>query len=157
VPRTPPEQIAFRYDEWETVLERMTELSRDGDGWINLFPETVDDVFERPPSGSSIFGTLFRNRAPEVPLGTWVARTAKAPASVGISHASREKVAPALIAAGVVAPDTWRLVQDNPRRGIVIRLPDDEAPETVLAWLMSAIDELCPVEISGHWLAEIHR
>jgi len=157
VPRTPPEQIEFRYDEWEPVLERMKELSRNGSGWINLFPETVDDEIDRPPSGSSVFGALFRNQAPEVPLGTWTARTDKAPASVGISHATREKVAPRLVQAGIVAPPTWRLVQDNARRGIVVRVPDDEQPDEVLAWLMAAIDELCPVQITGQWLAEIHR
>jgi hypothetical protein len=157
VPRTPPEQIEFRYDEWEPVLERMNELSREGTGWINLFPETVDEEIDRPPSGSSVFGTLFRNQAPEVPLGTWTARTDKAPASVGISHAVRQKVAPTLVQAGIVAPTTWRLVQDNARRGIVVRVPDDEQPEQVLSWLMSAIDELCPVQITGQWLAEIHR
>ena len=70
----PAEQIEFRYDEWEPVLERMNELSREGTGWINLFPETVDEEIDRPPSGSSVFGTLFRNQAPEVPLGTWTAR-----------------------------------------------------------------------------------
>jgi hypothetical protein len=156
VPRTPPEQIEFRYDEWEPVLQRMNDLSRDRHGWINLFPETADEEIERPDSGSTVFATLFRNRAPEVPLGTWLARTDKAPASVGVSHAARAKAAPLLTEAGVFAPEGWRLVQDNARRGLVVRLPDDAAAEEVLSWLMSAIDELCPVEITGHWLAEIH-
>ena len=72
MPRTPPEQIEFRYDEWEPVLERMSDLSREGTGWINLFPETLDEEIDRPPSGSSIFGTLFR-RTPRVALvsETW--------------------------------------------------------------------------------------
>ena len=39
----------------------------------------------------------------------------------------------------------------------MVRVPDDEQPEQVLSWLMSAIDELCPVQITGQWLAEIDR
>jgi hypothetical protein len=157
VPGSTPEQIEFRYDEWEPVLERMAELTRSGNGWINLFPETGEDDLAEPPEAGSLFGGLLGSRSPAVPMGTWVARTDKAPASVGVSHRAREKVVPRLVDAGVVAPEGWRLVQDNPRRGLVVRLPEDATPEEILAWLMSAVDELCPVVITGHWLAEIHR
>jgi hypothetical protein len=154
VARTTPEQLEFRYDQWEPVLERMAELTRAGRGWLNLYPETVEDTEE--DEGSSVMGGLFGRRGPAVPMGTWVAATERAPASVGISHGVREKVVPRLREAGVHARDGWHLVQDNPRRGLVARLPADATPEEILAWLMSAIDELCPVALTGNWLAEIH-
>ena len=109
-----------------------------------------------PAQESSLLRGLVAGRGPTVPMGTWVVATDGAPASVGISHGVREKAMPRLRAAGVVAPARWKLVQDNARRGLVARIPSDEAPEEVLAWLMGAIDELCPVPLTGHWLAELH-
>jgi hypothetical protein len=156
VPRSTPEQIEFRYDAWEPVLARMAELAEAGNGWLNLYPETDEDDPE-PAAGSSVLRGLVGGRGPAVPMGTWVAATPKAPASVGVAHGVKEKVAPRLRAAGVFAPERWQLVQDNARRGLVVRVPADETPEEILAWLMSAIDELCPVTLTGHWLAEVHQ
>ena len=152
--RSTPDQIEFRYDEWEPVLERMAEMTRARQGWLNLYPETVEDREE--DEGTSVFGGLFGRRGPAVPMGTWVVATDRAPASVGISHGAREKVVPRLREAGVHARNGWHLVQDNPRRGLVARLPADARPDEILAWLMSAIDELCPVALTGRWLAEVH-
>ena len=78
--------------------------------------------------GTSVFGGLFGRRGPAVPMGTWVVATERAPASVGISHGVREKVVPRLREAGVHARDGWHLVQDNPRRGLVARLPAGRPP-----------------------------
>jgi hypothetical protein len=154
VARSTPEQLEFRFDAWEPVLARMAELATAGRGWMNLYPETTEEA--EPAQESSLLRGLVAGRGPTVPMGTWVVATDGAPASVGISHGVREKAMPRLRAAGVVAPARWKLVQDNARRGLVARIPPDEAPEEVLAWLMGAIDELCPVPLTGHWLAELH-
>jgi hypothetical protein len=157
VARSTPEQIEFRYDAWDPVLDRMADLAAAAQGWLNLYPETLEDAPDPAAEGSTLLGGLFRSRAPAVPMGTWVAATDRAPASVGVSHPLREKVAPRLREAGVFAPESWRLVQDNPRRGLVVRVPPDAPADEVLHWLMSAVDELCPVALTGHWLAEFHR
>ncbi len=157
MPRSTPEQIEFRYDEWEPVLARITELAGARHGWINLYPEATEHQDpEIEPGSPSLLASMFKSRASLVPMGTWVAATDKDPASVGLSHGLRQKVAPRLREAGVFAPDGWKLVQDNPRRGLVVQLPEPTTSDEVLHWLMSAIDALSPVGITGHWLAEIH-
>ena len=155
MPRSTPEQIEFRYDEWEPVLARMEEMTVAGYGWLNLYPETVNDAGEGggPPS---VIGGLFGRSGPEVPMGTWMAATGRKAASVGVSHGVKGKVVRRLREAGIHARTGWHLVQDNPRRGVVARLPADATPDEILSWLMSAIDELCPVALTGRWLAEVH-
>jgi hypothetical protein len=156
VARPTPEQIEFRYDQWEPVLERMATMAAAGRGWVNLYPETTEHHDADAAEGGGLLAGVFRGRGPAVPMGTWVAATDKAPASVGLSHGARQKVAPVLREAGIFAPGTWKLVQDNPRRGLVVRVPADASPDEILHWLMSAVDQLCPVAVTGHWLAEFH-
>lgn len=40
--------------------------------------------------------------------------------------------------------------------GLVVRLGGDTLADLVLAWMMEAIDELCPVQLTGAWRADVH-
>lgn len=54
-------------------------------------------------------------------------------------------------------PEGWRVVQDNPRRGLVVQVPETAAHTTVLDWLLRAAAELTTVDLTGTWRARIHR
>jgi len=153
----PPEAIEFRFDDWLAVTGRMDALAAAGHGWVNLFPEVSEDDLDAdadPPS-SGLAG-LLRGGGPRVPMGTWVAATGRRRASVGLQHGLREKVKARLQDHGIAPPVGWSVVQDHPRRGVVVELPATTAPEEALAWLMEAVDDLCPFQLTGQWLAEVH-
>ena len=152
----PPEQIEFSHTDWSGLIERARALVAGGRGWVNLLPEVRDDPAREDEASRSWLGGLFRGGGPMVPLGTWVVATRKEPATVGVAHGLRMKVVPRLVEHGITAPAGWVVLQDNPRRGLVVRPRPDAAPEDVLGWLMEAVDDLCPDQLTGHWLAEVH-
>lgn len=152
-----PEQIEFPYHDLTVVAARMEELAQAGAGWINLFPELGDD--EAPPDTRrrrGVLSTLFGSGGPPVPVGTWVAATDRTPATLGVEHGLRTRVMSVLREHEVPPPAGWTVVQDNAGRGLVVRPPPDTAPDDVLVWLMEVVDVLCPVQLTGQWLAEVH-
>lgn len=151
---TPSEQVEFRYDDWSAVLARIDGLSASRQGWVNLLPEVTPDEDVSPRSR---LGSLFSSAGPLVPMATWVAATGTRPASAGIQHGVGAKVVARLRDHGVAPPSGSAVVQDHGRRGLVLRLADDTDADVVVAWLMDAVDDLCPVQLTGRWLAEIHR
>ena len=152
-----PEQIEFRHDEWDAVVERAEALAAARRGWVNLYAEVEDEEGMARPGAPAIgLGAMFRTGGPTVPTATWVMPTGKDPGTVGIAHAARSKVLPVLVEKGIEPPAGCFRLQDNPRRGLVLRLPDPVATADVIAWMMEAIDELCPLQLTGHWMAEIH-
>lgn len=150
----PSEQIEFRFDEWSAALARFEGLAATGQGWVNLRPEVESDDAAAPPRSG--LAAIFSTPGPSVPLATWVAATARKPASAGIQHGLRSRVKLRLREGGVDLPPGAVVVQDHPRRGIVVRLAKDTTPEVVLAWMMAAVDDLCPAQLTGHWRADIH-
>jgi hypothetical protein len=116
----------------------------DGAVFANLRP-TVDD--DGVPPRSSL-GNLFGNRGPTVPLATWT------PGEIGLQHAAGQRAAPLLKDKGIGAPDEWYVVSDNPKRGLVLRTYDTPIADT-LTWLVQAGTLLCPVPITGPWLATV--
>ncbi|MEJ7584898.1 MAG: hypothetical protein WKF43_12650 [Acidimicrobiales bacterium] len=149
----PSEQIEFRYDEWAAELARIEAMARAGRGWVNLRPEVEDDDAAAPRS--KVAG-LFSAAGPTVPLATWVAPTGRDPASAGVQHGVAAKVVSRLQEHGVGLPPGAVVVQDHSRRGLVVRLADDTGADVILAWMMEAVDDLCPVALTGHWRADIH-
>ena len=150
----PSEQIEFRFDDWSDVLGRLEAMAASGRGWVNLRPEVEDDDIAAPRS--KVAG-LFSGAGHPVPMATWVAATAKDPASVGVQHGVAAKVVPRLREHGVGLPSGASVVQDHSRRGLVVRLVDETPADVVLAWMMEAVDELCPVQLTGAWRADIHH
>ncbi len=112
--------------------------------FVNLSPGVDgDDV----PAGSPL-GQLFGNRGPVVPLATWT------PGEIGLQHAAGQRVVRTLGDRGCAVPDTWYVVSDHPKRGLVLRTYDALPTET-LPWLVRAAQALCPLPIVGPWHAVI--
>lgn len=114
-------------------------------GWVNLHPEVDED--DAPPDGGGFFG-VFSARGPLVPLCTWH----PGERSAGVQHGSGPKVA-----RRIDIPSGWRVVQDHPRRGLVVRVPAGVADNDVLRWLVDVGTLLCPVPMGDQWVAELHQ
>lgn len=112
-------------------------------GWVNLQPEADLDA---EPEGGGLFG-VFSSRGPTVPFATWHPGERAA----GIQHGSGPK-----LAKRVDVPAGWRVLQDHPRRGLVVRVPPDAADADVLTWLIATAGPLCPLPLVGRWVAEVH-
>jgi hypothetical protein len=72
-------------------------------------------------------------------------------------HRSGTKAATRIVAYGVELPAGWRVVQDHPRRGLVVRIPPETSAADALTWLVEAGKALSVVPLTGDWLAQIHR
>ena len=55
-----------------------------------------------------------------------------------MQHAAGERVRQRLITAGVGVPEGWRIVQDHPRRGLIVTPSPDTSHHDVLAWTLEA-------------------
>lgn len=118
----------------------------EGARFVNLHPGV--DADEVPPSG--IFGGLFGNRGPIVPLATWT------PGESGLQHGVGQRVQRFLEERGVPVPEAWYVVAEHPKRGLVVRTYDTPV-EQVLTWLVRAATVACPLEITDPWVAVVHR
>ena len=155
---TTKELIEFSHEDWTAVVERARELDIARRGWMNLYPEVLDEFGVARPRGSVIgLGAVFRVHGPTIPTATWVFRTNKAPGTIGLEHGLRTKVLDRLRGNDIQPPQGSFRLQDNTRRGLVLRLADGVDAEDVLAWLMEAVDDLCPLQLTGNWLAEVHE
>ena len=59
-------------------------------------------------------------------------------------------------AAGWGLPEGWTLVQDHPRRGLVVLPAAGGDKQEVLTWLLEAGMVLSVVRLTGQWQAEVH-
>lgn len=114
----------------------------DARGWVNLRPD-LDDL---PPPSKGWFGNVFSNRGPAVPLATWHPGERAA----GIEHGTGSK-----LDGRAHVPTGWRVVQDHPRRGLVVHVPDAVADAEVIRWLVELGEELSPVPTAGRWTAVV--
>ncbi|MCL4421841.1 MAG: hypothetical protein M1115_01505 [Actinobacteria bacterium] len=151
------EELIFRAREPDVLLGRMAELAESRSGWVNLQPGIHPE--DEPPASSGLLD-LFEPHAAEIPICTWVPGRSKRrktlPDTIGVQHASGTKVVARLDFLGVGMPSGWRWVQDHPRRGLVILLPQGASLQRVVDWLFSAAEALSPVELTGEWRALIH-
>ena len=142
---------------WGEVTPFMAERTADRAGWVTLEP--LFDSDEIPVPQASFLG-IFSGRGPAVPDISWVPgerkRERTLPTSVGIRHGSGTRAASRLAAAGHPVPDGWRVVQDHPKRGLVLELAEDPPPEEVLDWSVGAARVLCDVPMTGRWRVEMH-
>jgi hypothetical protein len=152
-----PRHVEFPESDVSAVVACMDELRRAGTGWINLEPGY--DADDAPPP-RSLLGQAFSSRGPDIPLCTWVPPQAHRrwtePQTVGVHHGAGRKAVDRLASLGVEVPSAWRVLQDHPRRGLVLAIPDETPPESIVAWLVAAGTALCPVPLSGWWRAAVH-
>jgi hypothetical protein len=156
VPSREPLVIEFREDERDPVVDRMVTMAADQAGWLNLTPGLDMDL---PPPPRSPLAALFGARGPTVPLGTWTPRQSRQPATAGIQHPEGPKAVPMLADRGAAVPAGWRVLQDHPKRGLVVAVPEgtDRADlDRVLSWLVAATGALCPWPRTGEWRALCH-
>lgn len=147
--------MVFTVDDLEGIVARMADLA-DGSGWMVLDGAVAED--DVPPPAA--FGGLFTAKGPDVPELSWVpgeqGGRRPQPLSVGIRHAAGPKAKLRLAEAGHPVPPGWRVVQDNPRRGLVAQVPGTEAESAVLDWLLGAAAILATVPLTGTWRARIY-
>jgi hypothetical protein len=142
------EEFEFRDTDVTRVVDTLERAG--AAAWLNVQPGLDPDDLP-PPRG--IFGALFSARGPEVPVSTWV----PGERSAGVQHGAGTRAAAQLADAGVGVPDGWRVIQDSPKRGLVVRVPEGVDTETVVRWLLAATRALCAVPITGDWLATVYK
>jgi hypothetical protein len=151
----PDEELEFDEDGLEPIAALFDELAAAGRGWVNLLPE-VEPGRELPPR--SLFSTVFSARGEAVPFATWTApdQPGGRP-TIGLTHGSGPKALPRLADAGLPLAPGWLRAADHPRRGVVVTVPADAPADEVLWWLLAAAHALCPVPLTGSWLARVYR
>ena len=153
--RTTPETIIFRAETPAEVLAAMSELAR-GTGWIILQPG-----FD-PEHDAAVEGGLgARGRGATVAKCSWVpgerSRRRSEYVALGLEHGAGPKVARRLSDLGVAIPEPWAVIQDHPRRGLVVAAPPDEPDPDILQWLLRAGDVLSSLPLTGEWRAVVYR
>jgi hypothetical protein len=153
-----PLVIEFQEMRRSAVVDRMVTLGTSRTGWVNFTPGL--DVDEPPPPRSTL-SQIFGARGPDVPLATWnpQGRPDRDPFSVGIQHAQGPKILNLLRENGLGPPETWRRLQDHPKRGLVLAAPpttDRDELDAMLDWLLMATGFLCPVRRTGEWRAMVY-
>jgi hypothetical protein len=152
-----PLVIEFREDRRIAVVEEMEAMAAAGSGWLNVSPGL--DMDEAPPPQSGL-SRLLGSRGPTVPLGTWTPAGKRDPSTVGIEHGEGPKAADRLAELGSPVPDGWRVLQDHPKRGLVVAMPPPTTQDQLdhaLGWLLRATATLCSWPRTGEWRAACYR
>jgi hypothetical protein len=123
--------------------------------WCNFFFEPIDDG--EMPDESPLFGFLAA-RGPANPLATLmvpkIGKRAKL-AEVGIQHRAGTKAAAQLRESELFLPDGATVVQDHPRRGLVVRWPENAETATLITWLFQAMRVLSRANTTNDVLYEM--
>jgi len=157
VARSRTERIEFRVEDARAVVAAMERLAAAHAGWVNLLPQVRPE--DEPPPRQGLT-TLLAGAVHDIPVCTWVpgkrTRSGVKPDTIGVQHAVGTRVKARLVAAGLGARPGWRLLQDHPRRGLLVALPPGTALDEVVVWLLEAGAVLSAVRLSGEWRAEVH-
>ncbi|MDQ1396017.1 MAG: hypothetical protein QOG64_1276 [Acidimicrobiaceae bacterium] len=150
--------VSFDFDDRAAIALRMGDLAADGSGWINFEP-AVDEA-DLPPADTGLFSFLSA-RGPQVPLCTWSPPERRGRShpfvSLGIQHPVGGRVAPLLASVGIEVDPRWRVLQDVPKKGLVVAVPVDDDHDVILEWLLRAGAALCPADFGDRWTAAIYR
>lgn len=152
-----PRTVEFRRHDRADVVARLEALAEDWSGWVILDPEVeTEDLLEAPVTGG-----LFSGRGPAIPELSWVPEPATRRRgrrlSVGLRHPTGPKTVARLAEAGHAVPEAWTVVDDSPKRGLVVRVPLDVDQGELLDWLLGAAERCTAVPLTGRWRATIHR
>lgn len=151
-------QVEFTLDQRDEVLAAMAELAANHRGWVNIQP--LVEAADMPEQRSGLISGWLTGGLPPLPVGTWTAPTERRgtlrPGSIGLGHGANAKVAKRLVDAGVIMPAPWTAVQDNARRGVVLKVPAATPVAEILDWILAAIVELTTIETTGEYRATFH-
>src|ERR687897_2383344 len=144
-----PLVIEFDEDRRDPVVDRMETMAAAEAGWLNLTPGLDMDM---PPPTRSPLAAIFGARGPTVPLATWMPRHGGDPATAGIEHPEGPQAVRLLAERGAPVPAGWRVLQDHPKRGLVVAVvggQDRADLDRALVWLLAATGCLCPWPRTG--------
>ncbi|CAN5683439.1 MAG: hypothetical protein ACR2JF_13765 [Iamia sp.] len=157
--RLRPDQIEFGRGAPEPAVAAWAELIEEGTGWMNLMPEVEEE--DAAAVTPSPVAAIFRAPGPPIPQVTLMApttgRRGDKPAQLGLTHGVGTRVVPRLAAEEIHLPPGWTVVQDHVRRGVVLKLADPVDAAWTVGWALKAAEVLCPIPVTGAWLAEVHR
>jgi hypothetical protein len=148
-----PLVVEFREDRRDAVVDRMADMASAEAGWLNLTPGLDMDV---PPPERNPLASLFGARGPTVPLGTWTPPHGRDPATAGIVHPEGPQAVRMLKERGAPVPAAWRVLQDHPKRGLVVAIAGGTGRDVLdraLVWLVAATGALCQWPRTGEWRA----
>ena len=149
--RETPTRVAFLRREPTPLVSSIDQSVTRGRGWINIGPD-LDEVDPRALGRPSFFS----GRGPTIPLGTFVPGSGRADHQVGLEHGAGKGAARLLAEAGLELPPGCRLVQDHPRRGLILALAPTTEAAVVARLLLSVAVELTPIPLPEQWTAEIY-
>ncbi len=150
----------FHVDEHDTIDSwvQMIFAARQG-SWINLEP-IIDEAIDQPVKTRRGVSGWFSAKGSDLPFVTLMAPDHRGrspnPASLGLTHGAGPKVKAQLEELGYPIPSTWRTIEDNPRRGLVCLLPDDQDAAALVKTALTMAVALCPMELDGWWSAVRH-
>ena len=133
----------------------MDDMAAAGRGWVNVLPEIPVDV-PVPETPNAL--AVFSKRGPVVPLGTWTPPAASKgegrsgpPTEIGIQHGAAKRAKDALDGTDGAIPEGWRVLSDNPRRGVVVVPPQGTSTLAQATWLLAALAAICIPPQSGNF------
>lgn len=154
----PPVPIVILGDDPSLLADRMDLLSTVGRGWINVVPQIPEDI-DVPPTPGIL--AIFNKRGPAVPLGTWTAskltNRGAEPSEVGVQHGAGRKVREELDGTAGAVPETWRMLQDHPRRGLVAQPAPGTSNIEIATWLFGVLGALCRVPRTVNFLVFVYE
>ncbi|TML18892.1 MAG: hypothetical protein E6G39_02420 [Actinobacteria bacterium] len=153
------QMIEFTPDDIDGVVAQLAVVIERGAGWLNIEP-IVGEVAMDELRGRAAPAIVraFSGRGGKIPFGTFVPGDHRKGAlgQVGLEHSAGPRGLQQLRDAGVVMPAGWRMRQDHGKRGIVCDVPRDEAPATIVRWILDASIQLCEIDLTGWWTAVIN-
>ncbi len=144
-------------DEVAEVLASMEAAARTGRGWVNVQAELGRRDRGAPHLGPD---ALLPAQHPRRRPGHLDAARPAAPrlaADLGVQHRLGAKLLPLFDDFGIERPDTWRRLQDSPRRGLVVEVPADDPHDEVLRWLLRVIRSATPLATTGGYRVVLNR
>jgi hypothetical protein len=145
-------------DQIGAVVDRMVRLAAAADGWINLLPGIPEEAAPEAPSG--LF-PMFSPRYPGATMATWFpphpGRGTRDVQTVGVTHSVGARVRPGLAEVGLDVPEGWRLVQDHPRRGLIVAAPAGADHAEVLGWALYVTATVSSLPMTGRWRADVYQ
>jgi hypothetical protein len=138
-------------DDDAPAVEAIDHIA-DGRGWCNLTPEVeADDVDVLTPS---VFSLRVKRGAPIASLVTSPPRKGeRRPATLGILHTrgrlGKERIDTLLGGAG------YTIRQDHNQRGLLLEVPPEATPSSVLEVMCSALTKLCDYDRTGTWRLDV--